>query len=154
MCEKPHYLGGLVAESRLLERARKQPSSNHPLFKAALEGDVKHLRKNYRDVYLAAFEGDSLAAYHAYTRKYMTKNKHPRFNRAYRELFFSPMLQLVRFLEAHQFTVYVVSTSNQEFIRSFSEELLGLPPEQVIGSAVTFGFEDDRGPDNLLGWKA
>ena len=49
------------------------------------------------------------------------------------------MLELIQYLQKNGFTVYVVSTSQQEFIRSISAERIGTLPQQIIGTRV--GFE-------------
>ena len=59
------------------------------------------------------------------------------------------MLELMDYLRNHGFKIYVVSTSQQEFIRSISEDILKLPPEQIIGTMVGFSLanlEKDESP--------
>ena len=51
------------------------------------------------------------------------------------------MIELIDYLEDHGFKVYIVSTSQQEFIRSISKEILKIPQEQIIGTMVGFSLE-------------
>jgi hypothetical protein len=50
------------------------------------------------------------------------------------ELYYIPMLELYRLLAAHDFQVWVVTGGEQAFVRSYLEEVAGVPPERVIGS--------------------
>lgn len=137
LCEKPNYLGSLVAYARLREKADADPGLlEQPLYRAAHEHDETYLKRHYRDVYLESFKGETHAAYQAFAWNFMTRERHPRFGQPYSALFFAPMKELVGYLQEHAFRVFVVSTSNQEFIRSFSERCLGVPAEHVIGSMV------------------
>jgi hypothetical protein len=50
------------------------------------------------------------------------------------------MVDLLRYLEAHEFTNYIVSGGGRDFMRPTSEELYGIPPERVVGSSVALEF--------------
>ena len=45
------------------------------------------------------------------------------------------MLELLDYLRAHGFKTFIVSGGGVEFIRNFTEQTYGIPPEQVIGSS-------------------
>ena len=49
------------------------------------------------------------------------------------------MVELLRYLEANGFTTYIASGGDRDFMRPFAEQLSGIPPERVIGSA--FGLD-------------
>jgi hypothetical protein len=51
------------------------------------------------------------------------------------------MLELLAYLRANGFRTWIVSGGGIEFVRVFSEERYGIPPEQVVGSAVKTRFE-------------
>ena len=79
--------------------------------------------------------------------RFLTKTIHPRFNRPFIDLVFQPMLELIRYLKANEFKVYIVTGTHCEFIRLWSEKAFGIPPEQVVGSMLknTFEFSDGKG---------
>ena len=59
---------------------------------------------------------------------------------------FVPMVELLRYLEANGFTTYIASGGDRDFMRPFAEQIYGIPPERVIGSALGLDFrsgEDD-----------
>jgi len=51
------------------------------------------------------------------------------------------MLELLAYLRANGFKTYIVSGGGVEFMRTFSERVYGVPPEQVIGSSGKQNFE-------------
>jgi phosphoserine phosphatase len=76
--------------------------------------------------------------------------KHPRFNRPFTEIVYQPQLELLDYLRANDFKIFIVSGGGIEFIRAFSEEVYGIPPEQVIGSSVKTRFEERDGRSVLV----
>ena len=78
--------------------------------------------------------------YIEYSRRFLSQEKHPRFNQPYFQLFYLPMIELIDYLTDHGFRVYIVSTSQQEFIRSVSKEILNIPKNQIIGTMVGFSL--------------
>ena len=65
------------------------------------------------------------------------------FEVPYRELVYKPVIGLVDYLKANGFKVYICSGGDIDFVRSFSDEAYGIPPEQVIGTAVLTEFNAD-----------
>jgi hypothetical protein len=51
------------------------------------------------------------------------------------------MLEILDYLRANGFKTYIVSGGGIEFMRPWSEEVYGIPPEQVIGSSIKTKFE-------------
>jgi hypothetical protein len=55
------------------------------------------------------------------------------------------MVELLRYLEAHGFTVYIVSGGERDFMRPMTEQYYGIPPEHVVGSALGLAYDADSG---------
>ena len=51
------------------------------------------------------------------------------------------MVDLLRFLEANGFKVFICTGGGRDFVRVVAEELYAIPREQAIGSATTLSFE-------------
>jgi hypothetical protein len=51
------------------------------------------------------------------------------------------MLELLDYLRASGFKTFIVSGGGVDFIRVFAEQVYGIPPEQVIGSALAADYE-------------
>jgi phosphoglycolate phosphatase-like HAD superfamily hydrolase len=142
LCEKPDYIEVALTRHRLLEKVRLNPQlKSNPIYKAVIDGDTDYLYKNIKAAIAEAFEGESLQFYIDYSRRFLSEEKHPKFKRPYIQLFYQPMIELIDYLTDHGFKVYIVSTSQQEFIRSISKPILNIPRDQIIGTMVGFSLE-------------
>jgi phosphoglycolate phosphatase-like HAD superfamily hydrolase len=142
LCEKPDYIEVALTKRRLLEKVRSNPQlESNAIYRAVLDGDADYLHKNIKTAIAEAFGGETLKFYIDYSRRFLSKEKHPRFNQPYIQLFYLPMIELIDYLADHGFKVYIVSTSQQEFIRSISKEILNIHRDQVIGTMVGFSLK-------------
>jgi len=142
LCEKPDYIEVALTRHRLLEKVELNPQLEaNPIYKAVMEGDAEYLYKNIKAAIAEAFEGEALKFYLEYSRRFLGEEKHPRFNQPYIQLFYQPMIELIDYLTDHGFKVYIVSTSQQEFIRSVSKDILNIPKNQIIGTMVGFSLQ-------------
>jgi phosphoserine phosphatase len=73
----------------------------------------------------------------------------PRFNRPYTALAYQPMVELLAYLRANGFRTYIVSADSVEFIRTISQSMYGVPPEDVIGSTVRYQYGLTNGTATL-----
>jgi phosphoglycolate phosphatase-like HAD superfamily hydrolase len=69
---------------------------------------------------------------------------HPTLGRLYRQCVYQPMLELLRYLDAHGFITYIVSGGGRDFMRGLAGELYGIPRQRVIGSTVGYQYEEDE----------
>jgi hypothetical protein len=81
---------------------------------------------------------------------WMARARHPKFQRAYTECVYQPMLELLAFLRANGFKTYIVSGGGVEFMRPWTEKVYGIPPEQVVGSSGKLKFEMQAGKPVLM----
>ncbi len=146
--EQPLYTQFMFALHRLAEFAAEHPewTTTEP-FKAALARDLITLGNlPFADVEAlvnATHTGMSTDVFEKIVRDWVAGAIHPRWNRKYTELIYQPMLEVMDFLRANDFRVYMVTGGGQAFVRAFAEDVYGLPPEHVIGSsyAVEFGYD-------------
>ena len=68
--------------------------------------------------------------------------QHPTLHRPYAETVYQPMVELLRYLEQHGFTCYIVSGSERDFMRPMTQSNYGIPPERVVGSAFGLTWDD------------
>jgi phosphoserine phosphatase len=150
---------------RLAELANEDPSlrARQP-YKAAIERDyrwlgdamVKHYRGDDADlgVLLAAvesaFAGMSVESFGAEVMTWLGTAAHPVLHRPYLSCAFTPMVELLRYLEANGFTTYIASGGDRDFMRPFAEQLYGIPPERIIGSAPGLDFHAGEDDTELL----
>ena len=60
----------------------------------------------------------------------------------YTEVTYRPMRELIAFLEANGFRIYICSGGGRDFVRVVSEQIYGIARERVIGSASTLEYRD------------
>ena len=60
------------------------------------------------------------------------------------------MAELLRYLEANGFATYSASGGDRDYMRRFAEELYGIAPERVIGSALGLGYPASDDDTKLL----
>ncbi len=60
------------------------------------------------------------------------------------------MIELMNYLRARGFKTFIVSGGGIEFMRVFSEDVYGVPPEQVIGSTGALRYEISNGQPVLI----
>lgn len=79
--------------------------------------------------------------------------KHPRFDVAFTELIYRPMLELFDYLKANEFRVFICSGGGRDFVRVFAEQTYGVLKEDVIGSAAEYEYRDGKllRTDRILG---
>jgi len=123
-------------------------------FKAVLEDDIKALaaagEKGLLELVMATHAGMSTAEFEAEVKEWFASAQHPRFKRPYTELAYKPMVELLAYLRDNGFKTFIVSGGGIEFMRPMTEEVYGIPPEQVIGSSIKTKFEIKDGKPVLM----
>jgi phosphoserine phosphatase len=147
--EQPVYPQLVFAFHQAGTMARKDPelAASEP-FKTVLSGDRaaigKLSMKDLEKIVAVTHTGMTVEMFRATVREWIGKANHPRWNRPYTALVYQPMLELMRYLRENGFKTYIVTGGGQDFVRVFSERVYGIPPEQVVGSAVDTEFVYDR----------
>jgi phosphoserine phosphatase len=117
---------------------------------------VKHYHGDDADVGLLmaavskAFEGMTVEAFADEVNEWFTTATHPVLRRPYLACGYVPMVELLRYFDANGFTTYIASGGDRDFMRPFAQDLYGIPPERVIGSALGLDFSDQAGQTGLL----
>jgi phosphoserine phosphatase len=150
--EKPAYFQLLFAIDRVKALAPDHPEwKTQQPFKAVLDGDMKTLaaagEHGLIEIVAATHAGMTTAEFEAIAKDWIATAKHPTTGRPYTEMVYQPMLELLDYLRANGFKTFIVSGGGIEFMRPWTEEVYGIPPEQVVGSSIETKFEmRDDGP--------
>ena len=72
---------------------------------------------------------------------FLTKGDHPTLGRSFSACAYTPMIDLLQYLEAHGFSNFIASGGDRDFMRPVTEEIYGIPSERVIGSSNALGYE-------------
>jgi phosphoglycolate phosphatase-like HAD superfamily hydrolase len=121
-------------------------------FKTVLSGNREAIAKlSLRDlekILFATLTGMSVEEFNAEAKKWLTTAKDPRWKRPYTDLTYQPMLEVMQYLRGNGFKTYIVTGGGQDFVRVYSQRVYGIPPEQVVGSALgtKFGYHKDGKP--------
>jgi phosphoserine phosphatase len=121
-------------------------------FKAVLEGNVEGVMAMGMEalvkMVMATHAGITTDEFSSLVQDWITTARHPRFDRLHTDLVYQPMLELLAMLRSNGFKNFIVSGGGIEFMRSFSESLYDIPPEQVIGSSIVTRYVvGDAGPE-------
>ena len=144
--EQPAYFQLLFAIDRVRALAPRNPrwKTQQP-FKAALEGDMKALaasgEKGLLQLLMVSHAGMTTDEFTRIAKDWLATARHPTLARPYTDLVYQPMLEVLEYLRANGFRTYIVSGGGVEFVRAFSEQRYGIPPEQVIGSSIRTRYE-------------
>jgi hydroxymethylpyrimidine pyrophosphatase-like HAD family hydrolase len=68
----------------------------------------------------------------------------------YKHLTYDPMVELVTYLQESDFTVFIVTGGEIDFVRSVSEEIYNIPPEMVVGSNVKYEYVSNNDGVELI----
>jgi phosphoglycolate phosphatase-like HAD superfamily hydrolase len=121
-------------------------------FKTVLSGNREAMAKLSTDdlvkILAATLTGMSVDEFRAETKKWLGGAKDPRWKRPYTELTYLPMTELLKYLRASGYRTYIVTGGGQDFVRMYAEEVYGIPPEQVVGTAggTKYGYDKSGKP--------
>lgn len=99
---------------------------------------------------LEAFAGMSVDEYQAAADAFLRGGRHPTLDRPYVGLGYAPMVELLRYLEAHGFTTFIASGGDRDFMRAVTLEMYGIPPERVIGSSNALVYQEVDGVGHVV----
>jgi phosphoserine phosphatase len=153
--EQPIYTQFVFAIARVKALAPQHPEwKQQQPFEAVLDGDMQALaasgERGIVQITMATHAGMKTDEFEKIVKNWIGTAQHPRFHRAYTKCVYQPMLELLAYLRANGFKTYIVSGGGIEFMRPWTERVYGIPPEQVVGSAIKTRFEMQNGVPVLL----
>ena len=108
-------------------RERPHPQGAQP-FKAALENDKAYLETEgmpaILELFSATHTGMTDDEFRAEVREFMETAKHPKFGRAFGELTYQPMVELLEYLRSHGFKTYICSGGGIDFMAPFPSHFM------------------------------
>ncbi len=145
--ERPLYFQLYFAMDRVKMLAPQHPEwkTTEP-FKSVLENDINGVMKSGEHGMLAlvnaTHSGMDVETFKTEVKNWLKTAKHPTKKRPYTDLIYQPMMELIKYLEANHFKVYIVSGGGIDFMRSFVPEMYGIPEEHIIGSNGKVHYEN------------
>ncbi len=144
--EQPVYFQLLFIFDRIQQMAPEHPEwAEKEPFASVIKGDYKQAlaggHKAILSLAMAAQGNITAKEMKQATRDWIGRARHPATGRKYTEMVYQPMLELLDYLQANGFTTYIVSGGGIDFMRVFSEQVYGIPPEQVVGTSMKARYE-------------
>lgn len=148
-CEKPLYVQLAFVLERVQALASQHPEwAQQEPFSSVLSGNLERLQQltmpdDVLPLVAATHAGMTQAEFDAHVATFLAQARHPRFQRPYEALVYQPMIELVQYLQQHQFTVYLCSAGGLDFMRNIAARVYGIPPAQVIGTSIQKVYQPD-----------
>ena len=153
--EQPIYFQIFFALDRIKDMAPDHPEwqAMEP-FKSILAGDLDSALAGGTEAILAIVAathgGITSAEFESLVTEWTNNAKHPTSGRRYTEMVYAPMLEVLDYLRANGFKTYIVSGGGIDFMRPWTQEVYGIPPEQVVGSSMKLEYEVRDGTPLLV----
>ena len=145
-CEQPLQAQFFFMFDRVMELSAKDSAMvKRQPFKAVLEHDYDTLfglgKQALFELAFATHAGTTDEDFDRVARGWLATAKHPQFGRLFKECVYRPQVELLAYLRGNGFKTYIVSASGIDFMRACTEEVYGVPREQVIGSSVKMRYD-------------
>ncbi len=147
--EKP-VIQGMFVLAKLKEMAAADPSLKQKQpFKAALEGDVAYFKQAgevaVMELLAATHANMTQEQFQQEVQAFFRTGVHPTLKVSYTQVTYKPMVELLEYLRANGFQTWICSGGGLDFMRVISQQLYGIPPQQVIGSSGKEEFIEKDG---------
>ncbi len=151
--EHPMYTQVIYCLDRVAVLAKDKPElKDTEPFKTVLSGDREAIAKltwaDLDKILTATLSGMPVEQFRAEVKAWLATAKDPRWHRPYTDLTYQPMLEVMRYLRANGYHVYIVTGGGQDFVREFADTIYDIPPEKVVGSAMgtIYGYNQSGKP--------
>ena len=151
--EHPMYTQVVYCLDRVPAVVKEKPElAKVEPFKTVLSGSRAAIAKLPMDdlfkILAATLTGMSVEEFQAEVKRWLDTARDPRWKRSHTELTYLPMIELLKYLRANGYRTYIVTGGGQDFVRVYAEEVYGIPPEQVVGTAsgTRYGYDKNGRP--------
>jgi phosphoserine phosphatase len=147
--EHPMYTQVVYCLDRVPAVVKEKPDlANVEPFKTVLSGDKEAISRLSTDdlfkILAVTLTGMTVDQFQAEAKDWLKTAKDPRWKRPYTELTYQPMQEVLSYLRANGFKTYIATGGGQDFVRVYSQEVYGVPVEQVVGTAGETKYTYDK----------
>ncbi|MEM9106422.1 MAG: HAD family hydrolase [Pseudomonadota bacterium] len=144
--EQPVYVQLAFALDRVKDMASDRPDwQDTEPFKSVIAGDMKSVaaqgEKALVEILAATHTGMTNEEFTEIATQWIETARHPETGKLYTEMVYQPMLEVLDYLRANDFKVFIVSGGGIEFMRPWTERVYGIPPENVVGSSIKTKYQ-------------
>jgi hypothetical protein len=148
--EQPMYFQAFFIFDRIKALAPEHPEwKDKQPFASVLKGELKAALAGGEhallEMAMATHAGMTTEAFDQIVTDWISTARHPVTGKAYTQMVYQPMLELLAYLRSNGFKTFIVSGGGIEFMRPWTEKVYGIPPEQIIGSSIKTKFEIHEG---------
>jgi len=151
--EHPIYSQVVYCFDRLPSVVKAKPhlASVEP-FKTVMSGNREAIGKLSMDdlmkILAATTTGMSVEDFDAEVKKWLVTARDPRWKKPFTSLTYAPMIELSKYMRDSGYKTYIVTGGGQDFVRMYADQVYGIPPEQVVGTAggTTYGYDQNGQP--------
>jgi phosphoserine phosphatase len=148
--EQPMYFQAFFIFDRIRQLAPTNPEwKDREPFASVLRGDLKSAlaggERALLEMAMATHAGTTTEEFEKIVSDWTDTAKHPKSGKHFTEMVYRPMLEVLAYLRANGYKTFIVSGGGIEFMRPWTEQVYGIPPEQVIGSSIRTKFEIHEG---------
>jgi phosphoglycolate phosphatase-like HAD superfamily hydrolase len=153
--EQPAYFQLFFAVDQVKAMAKDHPEwETEEPFKSVLNNDMEGLMASGEhgilELIMASHAGMPGETYKENVANWLQNTNHPRFDQPYNKMTYQPMLELLDYLRANEFTTFIVSGGGIDFMRVWATEAYGIPTHQIIGSSIDAKFEYIDGEAKII----
>ncbi len=140
--EQPLYFQLIFALNRIQEMAKDHPEwKDEKPYSYVLNGDIPGLIEDGGEeavfkIIMTTHAGISVDDFKQEVKDWLKESRHSKFNVEYNRMTYLPMIELIDYLKANDFKIYIVSGGGVDFMRAWATEAYGIPSEQIIGSSL------------------
>lgn len=143
--EKPLYIPVEIEFAYIKEEFPSRPEwKEDKLFNGIASNDLSVLADYDTGALISklfgAHDGQKEEAYKEFVYSSLSNIQHSKYCRPLKEMTYKPMVQLIHYLQAHDFKVYIVTGGEITSVRTISEEIYNIPKENVVGSSVVLEY--------------
>ena len=148
--EQPYYFQLAFALDQIKAMAPAHPEwkTKEP-FKSVLANDLHGVlaggEKAIFDIVMSTHAGITTDSFAYNVTQWMKTATHPKTGKHYNEMIYQPMVELLKFLRDHGYRTYIVSGGGVDFMRPWTYQAYGIPPDQVVGSSGKVKYEVREG---------
>lgn len=151
--EHPIYTQVIYCLDRVPTIVKAKPElANVEPFRTVLSGNLDAIAKlplpDLEKILVATLSGMAVDEFSNEVKHWIATAQHPRWKRPYTDLTYLPMQEVLKYLRINGYKIYIVTGGGQDFVRMYSEQIYGIPPEQVVGTAggTTYSYSQDGKP--------
>lgn len=153
--EQPMYVQLAFALDRIKALAPEHPEwKDTEPFKSVLAGDAAGIaasgEKGLIQLVGTSHAGMTSDEFTKIASDWIETSRHPKSGKPYTSMVYQPMLELISYLKANSFEVFIVSGGGIEFMRPWTERIYGIPPENVVGSSIKSKYEVKDGKPEIM----